>query len=240
MQSDSDIHVVIDILRASSTMITLLASGASVVKTYQNFEKAFDEYAKNMSPEILLIGEREGKKIPNFHFGNSPVNIFAHRERIRNKTILFSTTNGTRLLEKLKSGKQVVVGSFLNVRTVVEAILKQKTEKIFLNCAGSRGIVSLEDVLFAGFFIRLLLSFGENIKLYDGAKMALAIWKYNREQFKSDEQTIRETAGNSAHAKYLKKIGFEKDLDFCFSIDKFKLLAVYDQKMEGIVAKYHE
>jgi len=145
--------VMIDVLRASSTIVTALANGCrgfipilspnQVKKKAQQFEKE----------GVLLGGEREGIKIGGFDLGNSPREY--KREAVKEKTIIFSTTNGVKTLEMVKSAYEVIIGSFLNLQAVCDYCTNYQGD-ILIICAGRESKFSLEDTACAGMIINSL------------------------------------------------------------------------------------
>lgn len=233
--NESTWHLVVDILRATSTITTLIEGGIQWVRPFLHFEQAFESYSREVDPDILLIGEREGKKIPSFHFGNSPRDLWENRSRIHGKKAYLSTTNGTRVLDKIKKYEKIIVGSFLNLDAVLEYLVKQNPEMVVIHCAGSSGQISLEDTFFAGFFIRRWQERSENLKLYDGAVLALALYQQQiHHQNGNDEEQILGVLKTSAHGKYLLKLGFEADLEFCSRLNVFQSVPVWDARIKGL------
>ena len=135
--------VVIDILRATSTITTILNNGASSVIPVKEEAEANTYKAKG----YLVGGERGGETIPGFDFGNSPFHY--KPEIVTDKDIVLTTTNGTKCIEMAANAHQVVIGSFLNLDAVV-AHVNQLNKDIVLFCAGWKNRVNLEDSLFAG------------------------------------------------------------------------------------------
>lgn len=263
---NNHLHIVVDILRASATIIALLEAGAQWVKPFMHFEKAYEMYARGemqfkkieqeknrisepgfhssnshilSSLNILLVGERQGKKIPNFHFGNSPVEIIKNKEDIKNKVIFFSTTNGTKTIEQLKNHSQICLGSFLNLSALINFVFSKNPDYITIHCAGSAGQISLEDLFFAGLFIEFLINKNEgfSVKMYDGAKIAHSfVINSLREDSLPLEEKVYRTVSESAHGKYLQKLGFIEDIKFCTRIDWVHFVPVY-LKEEDIIIK---
>ncbi|NJN83930.1 MAG: 2-phosphosulfolactate phosphatase, partial [Caldilineaceae bacterium] len=139
--------VIIDILRASSTMITALDHGALQVipcGTPDAARRVRDELGADA---VLLGGERGGVRIEGFDCGNSPLEYPA--SRVAGKTIAFTTTNGTHALLQAAAANQILIGAFMN-RTAVVDRLHAEHLPIHLICAGTDGEITGEDVLFAG------------------------------------------------------------------------------------------
>jgi len=198
--------VVVDVLRATSTIVTALANGAKEVVPVKTVEEALTMKKKG----ILVCGERNAKKVDGFDLGNSPLEY--KRELVLGKTIVLTTTNGTQVIERVE-GDSVIAASFLNVSAVVE-YLKEK-ENITIVCAGTSGDFSLEDFLLAGMIVKRM----KREDLLDGALVAM---RY----FESVQNIREEIKRFSSHAKRLISLGFEKDVDFCTTEDLFREVPV--------------
>lgn len=198
--------VVVDVLRATSTIVTALANGAKEVVPVKTVEEALTMKKKG----ILVCGERNAKKVDGFDLGNSPLEY--KRELVLGKTVVLTTTNGTQVIEKIES-ESIIAASFLNVSAVVEH-LKEK-ENITIVCAGTSGDFSLEDFLLAGMIVKRM----KREDLLDGALVAM---RY----FESVQNVREEIKRFSSHAKRLISLGFEKDVDFCTTEDLFREVPV--------------
>jgi 2-phosphosulfolactate phosphatase len=145
--------VVFDILRATSTFITALQNGAREIIPVSEIPEAVAR--RQQQPDVLLAGERDGVKIRaaqsggiDFDFGNSPREFRA--EKVRGKTIVSTTTNGTRALRACAGAKIVLAASFLNLAATAKFLNQSPPEEILLVCAGTGEGVAMEDVLAAG------------------------------------------------------------------------------------------
>jgi 2-phosphosulfolactate phosphatase len=147
------VAVIIDILRASSTMVTALCHGAAEVIPCLTIEDAWRCRSAGPSDSVLLGGERGGLRIEGFELSNSPADY--GRQTVAMKTIAFTTTNGTRALLRSVEAAHVVVGCFLNLRCLAEWLRTQPLP-IHLVCAGTDGQITGEDVLFAGAVVQAL------------------------------------------------------------------------------------
>ena len=138
------VAVMIDVLRASSTICTALDNGAEAVVPLLDPEEALRRAA---SEGGLSGGERGGEPIEGFDFGNSPSSYGP--AAVRGRTVFFTTTNGTRALGRMRNAEEVFVGGFVN-RDAVTDRLRGEARDVHLVCAGTDGHVTAEDVLFAG------------------------------------------------------------------------------------------
>src|SRR5580698_6488873 len=145
--------VVFDILRATSAFVTALQNGAREIIPVSEIPEAVAR--RQQHPDVLLAGERDGVKIRasqsggiDFDFGNSPREF--RPEKVRGKTIVSTTTNGTRALRACANAKIVLASSFLNLAATAKYLNQSAPEEILLVCAGTGEGVALEDVLAAG------------------------------------------------------------------------------------------
>ncbi|MBX3444303.1 MAG: 2-phosphosulfolactate phosphatase [Planctomyces sp.] len=141
------VAVVIDVLRASTTIVHALAAGAEAVIPCQEVEEARNLKRERPDEKFLLGGERQGLRIPGFDFDNSPFAYAA--DVVRGRAIAFTTTNGTRALAAAAGAARVLVGAFVNRAAIVRE-LRRAGRPVCLVCAGTDGGITAEDVLFAG------------------------------------------------------------------------------------------
>ena len=145
--------VVLDVLRATSSMITALANGATAIGPVSDIAAALAW--RQREPSVLLAGEREGLRIRagltggvDFDLGNSPREFTA--DRVRGRTIVMTTTNGTRALRACAGAQHVAVGAFLNIGAVVDWVRTNASGEVLLVCSGTLTQASFEDALAAG------------------------------------------------------------------------------------------
>jgi len=138
--------VVIDVLRATTTIIHAVAAGAREVIPCLEIDEARRAAANHPPGEALLGGERGGLKIEGFDLGNSPEEY--NRATVGGKTVVLTTTNGTRAMMLCRQSKRVLIGAFVNASAVARELMQE--ERVHLLCAGTEGEITREDVLFAG------------------------------------------------------------------------------------------
>lgn len=200
--------VVVDILRATSTMVTALAHGAESILPLADLETC----RKKGMMGYITSGERDGKKVEGFDKGNSPFEYMG--SDIRGKRIAFTTTNGTQAIEKSKEAKEIIIGSFLNLSSVVNYLLLGENS-VLIVCAGWKGRVNLEDTLFAGAVVDKLKDYlGPDCDAPLAARHLYTIAKTGMQQFLSE----------SSHVKRLNKLNIYQDFEFCLNVDKYKIL----------------
>ena len=158
--------VVFDVLRATSSMVTALAHGATEIYPVRTIEEAHG--LKVRMPSAVLGGERQGDIIPGFEVGNSPLE---YREGVRGRQIITTTTNGTIALRAVERAHRVLVGAVLNIGAVAEVLRATWPEQVLIVCAGTFSDFALEDACAAG----LLIGYLGAESLSDSAHAALAI-----------------------------------------------------------------
>lgn len=208
--------VVIDILRASTTIVTALAQGATEVWPCLEIQQA--EGMRSLEPGILLGGERGGLPISGFDCGNSPAEY--SRERVAGRAIAFTTTNGTRALERVRGASSVFVGAFVNATAVARRL--EPASRVLLVCAGTGGRVTREDVLFAG-WLALQLS-KQGATLDDSSVIAKEAWLnafgVERPSAGPLAMELRQTQGG----RNLTRLGLEADIERVASWDAYDLV----------------
>ena len=216
--------VIIDVLRASSTIVTALANrcrGFIPIFSPDQAKKKAQQFEKEM---VLLGGEREGVKIEGFDLGNSPREY--KREAVKDKTIIFSTTNGVKTLEMVKGAYRIIIGSFLNLQAVCNYCTNYKGD-ISIICAGKEGKFSLEDVVCAGMIINSLKD------VFPVARQETDTNLTARLLYEKFGNNILEILRKSQHGRYLESIGLEKDLKFCSQLDFFHIVPIF---RDGIIS----
>jgi 2-phosphosulfolactate phosphatase len=199
--------VVVDILRATSCMVTAFAHGVDCIVPIADLEEC-----RAMSKQGYIIsGERNGEKVEGFDKGNSP---FEYMEDIRGKKIAFTTTNGTQAISKSAGARDVVIGAFLNLKAVVDHLIKS-TDNILVVCAGWKGKVNMEDTLFAGAVVQNLK---DNVTIDDDSAL-MAMHVYNLS--KADKVGFLKPA---SHIQRLKKLGIHEDIAYCLTEDTFDVV----------------
>jgi len=225
--------VVLDILRASSTFVTALHNGAKEIIAVREIPEAVA--FKTRSADILLAGEREGVKIraaqsggTDFDLGNSPREFT--REKIQDRTIVSTTTNGTRALRACAGAKSVLVGSLLNLAATADFLQQNDFEKVLLVCAGTGQNAALEDVLAAGALAEVLALRGLTLStLPDATEVARRTYWQAQTQFSA-------IFDNSQNARRLQAIPeLRADVAFCRQRNVFSLVAAMG--IDGAIRK---
>lgn len=215
--------VVIDVLRASTTIATALSHGARAVIPVESADEAVMRSKAFDRREVILAGERKSLRIPGFDLGNSPQEFT--KEAVEGKTLLFTTSNGTNALLAVQGAREVLVGAFVNFSAVAAMLRAAARERIDLAfvCAGADRQFSLEDAVCAGRYVRSLGRRLSAASLNDAARAALTLEK----KYGADLPKMFHAA---THGRALVEAGFEDDLSACAAIDAHAVVPVYAER----------
>jgi 2-phosphosulfolactate phosphatase len=219
---DDAVCVVIDVFRATSTMVTALANGAAAIIPAAEISEALA--LRRQNPAVLLAGERDGLRIGSrltggvdFDLGNSP-REFA-KEKVAGKIIVTTTTNGTRALRACAHAGAVLIGSFLNLRATADFIARKRPATLLFVCSGTLEQGAAEDVLGAGALCDLLWDDYASGEVSDAAWLA-------RQFFQRARGQLLEACSQSRNGRRLLGIPeLRDDVAFCLQRDLFKLVA---------------
>lgn len=165
---EGGVVVVIDVLRATTTIVHALAAGCLSVIPCLDVEEALAQSRGFPRENVILGGERQGKPLPGFDRGNSPGEYTS--SNCRSCTLVLTTTNGTRALLQARQAERVLIAAFVNYSAVCEQ-LRLETRPVHILCAGHAGEIALEDTILAGAFVDFLSQLG-SVKLNDSARIA--------------------------------------------------------------------
>jgi 2-phosphosulfolactate phosphatase len=207
------IAVVIDVLRAGTTIIHALAAGCSSVRPCLEVEEARALADEMRAGKVLLAGERGGLPIHGFDLGSSPRRFTSRL--CQGVTAVLTTTNGTRAVLRCAPAQRTLVAGFVNYSAVCEQ-LRHDRRPLYIVCAGTEGDLTLEDTLLAGAFVDFLCELGP-VCLNDGARLA---W----DCFEMHGRCMQEALGLSAGGELLKRLGCEEDIEACARVDEFTLV----------------
>ena len=212
--------IVIDVLRASSTIAVALNNGAREIIPVASIESAVKISGSLFGEVTLRGGERNGKTIEGFNLGNSPQEY--SETAVKGKSIIYCTTNGSVAMAKSRYARTLAVGSFINL-TATTDFIRNENKDFLLICAGTTNTIgnfSLEDAVCAGMMIQNLLKADSlEVELSDSAKAAHALSK-------SFGRSILKMLKTSEHGKYLVEIGFAEDLKICAQVDSVPVLPI--------------
>jgi len=211
--------VVIDVLRACSTISTALAHGARAVMPVADMAEA-GKIAGNLDPDVYRLGgERDGNKIDGYHLGNSPLEYT--EAEVEHRDVILNTTNGTRALSRATTAKHLVAGCFLNARRVVDFV-RDVDDEVTIVCAGRQNRLALEDTLCAGLLLDRLWEHEEPTTVTDSAHTAFTLYE-------TDRNDILPALHRANHAEELDAQGYADDLDYCFRLDTLSVLPYYSE-----------
>ena len=213
---------VIDVLRASTSIAAALANGARTVVPVEDVDEAMTRAKQFERGQVILAGERKMLAIPGFDMGNSPVEFTS--DAVQDRTVLITTTNGTRALMALQGARDIVIASYANL-SVVSAMLRAaaRVNDISIVCAGTEGHFSLEDAACAGRYVRSITQPGSSLTLNDAARAcALIDGKYG--------DNIAEIFRDSWHGQALAEAGFADDLVACAAVDSHPVVPIYQDR----------
>lgn len=205
--------VVIDVVRATTTMVEALANGARAIYPTASAEEAVKLASSLGREDTLLCGERKGVKVEGFHLGNSPSEFGA--EVVRGKRLVMSTTNGTVALAGAMEARRVLACALTNLGAVADAVRDE--EELTILCAGRMGRFSLDDAVCAGHLLRRLGADPEDTGHNDAAQAALALAAV----IDPDPAFLAGTEAGRA----LTAIGLEGDLEACGAVDRHPVVA---------------
>lgn len=217
------VAVVIDVLRATTTIATAIAAGATRIIPCRSPEEALRERARLGDAPVVLGGERRGLKIAGFDLDNSPLAYTA--AAVRGKTVVITTTNGTEAMGRAGEASELVAASFVNAATVCDW-LAGRSEPLAFVCAGTEGRPSDEDSLCAGLLIARLQDRGCQLTLAPGALDAVLSWR--------SVTSLSVALSNCYHARYLTDIGFGADVACAARADTVAVLPI---RVEGALVQ---
>lgn len=196
--------IVLDILRATTSMVTALNNGAQEIIAVKEIEDALR--LKQAMPDAILSGERNGIIIDGFQLGNSPYDF--PPETVDGKTIIACTTNGTSAVSAARKAKAVWIGSLINSRAVAIKAVKEVDKELVILCSGTGGEPSLDDLLGAGAIIHYIMATIPKPWLNDSARIAVNMYDYYAGQ-------IYKGLLHSKHGEKLYRLGRKDDIAYC-------------------------
>jgi 2-phosphosulfolactate phosphatase len=209
--------VVIDVLRASSTIVTALDHGAAAVIPAGSVEEAFEIGGRHGRDRILYCGERGGLKIDGFDLGNSPGEYSG--AIVQGKILVFASTNGSKtLLAAAGMADRILVGCFLNAGAAARLAAEERSDCLFA-CAGREGRFSLEDTVCAGLSVHRILR-DHACTLTDEARSALLLYRHYA-------HGLVDMAAGSMHGRFLSGLGLAADIPVCASVDVTETVPVF-------------
>jgi 2-phosphosulfolactate phosphatase len=207
---EDKVVVVIDIFRASSAICTALAHGVKEIIPIDNLEQAH----RLKDSGYIVAAERKGEVVNGFDFGNSPYSFMD--EKIRNKSVVLTTTNCTNAILKAKSASELLIGSFLNITSLAN-YLKNSSQDVLLLCAGWNNNINLEDTVFAGALAEILQN-DFHIDC-DAAIAAMHLYSIAR-------QDMEKFLSKASHTHRLEHLHLQADIAYCLRRDETEVIPV--------------
>lgn len=208
------IVVIIDVFRATSTIAAALHNGAREIIPIDSVDKCIE--LGHAIPHSITAGERDGKVAPGLQYGNSPLEYAP--DFIAGKTLLLTTTNGTRLLHMCSEANEIITGSFLNLGAVC-SYLRSQNKNVLLACASWKDRYNLEDSLFAG---AVYDAIGGQFEMNcDSTRAAARLYCLAKDDLYGFIQ-------DSSHFLRLAKFGLQYDMEYCCKVDGHNILVTYE------------
>jgi len=213
--------VVIDVLRATSVMVTALNNGVKEVIPVREIEEAL-EIVKGEREKYLLGGERNALKIEGFDYSNSPLDYT--KENVKDKTLVMTTSNGTKAIKNSESADHIYIASMINAKAVAKKLASVNKDIIFVN-AGTHGEFSIDDFITSGYIIEILKGL-TSVELTDISITSNYIYKNNEDIFSFVKY--------ATHYNRIKELGLEEDLKYCLTKDIIDIVPEYkDNKIRA-------
>lgn len=211
--SDENIVVIVDILRASSSICTAIFNGVKSIIPVSTVDEA-----KEMKQNgYIVASERDGYILDFADFGNSPFNF--NTETVKGKEIVYSTTNGTRCINMSAHSKEVVIGAFLNISVLAEWLISQNSP-VLIFCASWKDRFSLEDTIFAGALAEKLLFSNKFESICDAVTASVDLWNMAKHDLNS-------YIDKSAQKGRLASKGLDDCIPYCLTFDQTPVIPVY-------------
>jgi len=209
--------VVVDVLRSSTSICASLLAGARAVIPTSGPGEAGELRAKLGADSAVLAGERNGVRIENFEYGNSPAEFLP--ETVGGRNVILCTTNGTGVFGRVVRAGLVFSGALVNLSSVAEAMAQQNRDAVIV-CSGREGGFSIEDTLCGGMLIdRLRQTHACDLNLNDAGSLARLLYR--------DRQTsLKEAIAQGEHGRFLTSLGMSGDVDLCSRVDSMPVVPV--------------
>ncbi|MEQ9238215.1 2-phosphosulfolactate phosphatase family protein [Coleofasciculus sp. E2-BRE-01] len=225
-----DCAIAVDVLRATTTIATALHAGAEAVQAFSDIDQLMQVSEKWLPEKRLRAGERGGSKVAGCDLGNSPLDCTP--ERVQGRRLFITTTNGTRALQRVQNAPVVLAAAMVNRQTVVQYLLEQKPETVWLVGSGWEGSYSLEDTACAGAIADSLISQTDHtlgdITGNDEVIGAFALYTQWKDK-------MLEMFHHASHGKRLLRLNGHEDLKYCAQADSLDVLPI--QKEPGVLVR---
>ncbi|QGU93999.1 2-phosphosulfolactate phosphatase family protein [Clostridium bovifaecis] len=213
--------VIIDMLRATSVIVTALANGCNDVIPVIDIEEA--KRLASINREIYILGgERNSVKIEGFDFSNSPLEYV--RNIVKGKTLIITTTNGTKAIHGALGAKSILIGALINAKAVAQKAIELDNDLVIIN-AGTHGEFSMDDFICSGYIIDCILN-NSDTKLSDIATTAHYVYTQNTDMINF--------LSKANHYNFLVNLGLEKDIEYCCKKDIIPIVPQCDSNSFSI------
>ena len=225
-----DCAIAVDVLRATTTMATVLAAGGEAVQVFSDLEQLMHVSEQWQAEKRLRAGERGGAKVAGFDMGNSPLDCTP--ERVQGRRLFISTTNGTRALQRVQDSPTVLAAAFVNRKAVVDYVLAQQPKTVWIVGSGWEGSYSLEDTACAGAIAHSVLKQTNSPmdELAGNDEVIGAIALYSQW-----EDRLLELFHHASHGKRLLRLNCQEDLKYCSQTDVLDVLPI--QREPGVLKR---
>lgn len=219
------IVVVIDMFRATSVIVTALNNGCKEFIPYLTIEETLETASRLDRDKYILGGERRAVKIEGFDLSNSPLEYT--NDIVKNKIVLFTTTNGTRTLTKSLCAKRIFIGAMINAKAVAKKLIDVNEDVVIIN-AGTSGNFSMDDYICSGYIINELLNYDNGVELTDIAKTANIIYEGNPD--------IMSYVKQATHYSVMKSLKLDNDIQYCI---KKSIIDIVPEYKDRKISKYN-
>ena len=225
-----DCAVVIDVLRATTTIATALNAGAEAVQAFSDIDLLMEQSAQWLPEKRLRAGERGGEKVEGFDLGNSPLNCTT--DVVNQKRLFLTTTNGTRALQRVEHADIVITAAQINRQAVVNYLLEKRPEIVWLVGSGWQGTYSVEDTACAGAIVdSILQQTGISLLGITGNDEVIgALSLYHQWQ-----DNLLEIFRQCSHGQRLLNLDCDADIEYCSRTDIMDIVPI--QKEPGVLVK---
>ncbi len=213
--------IAVDVLRATSTIATVLAAGGEAVQVFSDLDQLIEVSEKWPSEKRLRAGERGGAKVPGFELGNSPLDCTP--ELVQGRRLFISTTNGTRALQRVQDSPNLLAAALINRAAVVQFLQELQPETVWIVGSGWEGSFSLEDTVCAGAIAHSLLQ-QTKLSLEELAgndEVVGAIALYSQWQ-----DNLLGLLHQASHGQRLLRLDCQEDLKYCSQTDILDVLPI--------------
>ncbi|MDZ8054196.1 MAG: 2-phosphosulfolactate phosphatase family protein [Aulosira sp. ZfuVER01] len=224
--------IAVDVLRATSTMATVLAAGGEAVQVFSDLDRLIEVSDKWSPVKRLRAGERGGSKVAGFDLGNSPLDCTP--ELVQGRRLFISTTNGTRALQRVQDAPTVLAAALINRAAVVNFLLEKQPETVWIVGSGWEGSFSLEDTVCAGAIAHSILQHTQlsAAEIAGNDEVISAIALYTQWQ-----DNLLGLLHQASHGKRLLRLECYEDLKYCSQTDILDVLPI--QQELGVLKSHH-